>query len=142
MIGVVPQHHQARCGASNGFDIGARRTRATAVVFVLLVLAGCDKPSGAPNPVSPTAPSFPSASVSEAVLVGAGDISMCGQPGAAATAALLDTIPGTVFTAGDNAYMSGTVADYNCYDRTWGRHRSRTYPAPGNHEYESAGATP
>src|SRR5206468_12394081 len=27
-----------------------------------------------------------------------------------------------------------------CYDPTWGRHRSRTRPAPGNHEYLTPGA--
>ena len=29
----------------------------------------------------------------------------------------------------------------NCYDPTWGRHKSRTRPAPGNHEYLTSGAT-
>src|SRR5205085_8147163 len=29
-----------------------------------------------------------------------------------------------------------------CYDPFWGRFKSRTYPAPGNHEYESPGAQP
>src|ERR1051325_3761810 len=78
-----------------------------------------------------------------AVLVGAGDIALCGTPGAEATAKLLDNISGTVFAAGDNAYMSGTEAEYKtCYDPTWGRHRSRTRPTPGNHEYRSAGAAP
>ena len=33
-------------------------------------------------------------------LVGAGNIAKCGQVGAAATALLLDSIPGTVFAAG------------------------------------------
>jgi hypothetical protein len=52
------------------------------------------------------------------------------------TALLLDTIPGTVFTAGDNAYPSGSDDDFaNCYDPTWGRHKARTRPATGNHEY-------
>jgi len=69
------------------------------------------------------------------MLVGAGDIADCG-PGAALTAALLDRLDGTVFTAGDNAYPAGARADYqNCYEPTWGRHRSRTRPAPGNHDY-------
>jgi hypothetical protein len=55
---------------------------------------------------------------------------------------LLDSIPGTVFTAGDNAYEDGTAADYsNCYAPSWGRHKSRTRPAPGNHEYSTPGAT-
>lgn len=114
-------------------------TLAAAIVLVLTATlnGGCDKPSSTQTAVSPTAPSFPGASISEAVLVGAGDISMCGQPGAEATAKLLDDIPGTVFASGDNAYMKGSVADFQCYDRTWGRHKSRTYASPGNHEYES-----
>ena len=28
-----------------------------------------------------------------------------------------------------------------CYEPTWGRHRDRTRPTPGNHEYETAGAS-
>ena len=77
------------------------------------------------------------------VLVGAGDIADCGSSGAEATAALLDAIPGTVFTAGDNAYSSGTASEYaNCYDPTWGRHKARTRPAPGNHEYNTGDAAP
>ena len=42
------------------------------------------------------------------VLVGAGDISTCHNDGDDATAKLLEDIPGTVFTTGDNAYPSGT----------------------------------
>jgi hypothetical protein len=78
-----------------------------------------------------------------AVLVGAGDIGYCGSKGLELTARLLDTLPGTVFTAGDNAYPRGSAEDFaNCYAPTWGRHRSRTRPSPGNHDYESAGAAP
>jgi hypothetical protein len=70
------------------------------------------------------------------VLVGAGDIAECGSTGAVATALLLDAIPGTVFTLGDNAYPSGTDANYaDCYHPTWGRHKARTKPSAGNHEY-------
>jgi Big-like domain-containing protein/calcineurin-like phosphoesterase family protein len=75
------------------------------------------------------------------VLVGAGDIASCPDTGAAATAALLDTIAGVVFTAGDNAYPSGAPSDYaNCYAPTWGRQKARTLPTPGNHEYETSQA--
>jgi hypothetical protein len=74
-------------------------------------------------------------------LVGAGDIGSCGSSGAEATARLLDRIPGSIFTAGDNAYMRGRLEDFrNCYEPTWGRHRGRTHPVPGNHEYESGGS--
>ena len=74
-------------------------------------------------------------------LVGAGDIGFCGLIGDRATAMLLDQIPGTVFTAGDNAYPDGTLDDYNkCYEPTWGRHKSRTRPSAGNHEYRDGHA--
>src|SRR5439155_1130250 len=33
----------------------------------------------------------------------------------------------------------GTATNYaNCYAPTWGRHKSRTYPALGNHDYDSS----
>jgi hypothetical protein len=81
------------------------------------------------------------ASAASVVLVGAGDISTCGNSNDEATAKLLDSISGTVFTAGDNVYSSGTYTQYtNCYHPTWGRHKSRTKPVPGNHEYNTSGA--
>ena len=91
------------------------------------------------------------------ILVGAGDIAECYEgtippslevaraqamtSPAAATAALLDRIPGTVVALGDNAYETGSPFDYAaCYEPTWGRHRERTAPATGNHEYLTPGA--
>lgn len=82
------------------------------------------------------------ASAGDAVLVGAGDIGLCGSPGSAITAGLLDGISGTVFTAGDNTEDQGTEAEFtDCYDPSWGRHKSRTRPAPGNHDYDTPGAS-
>jgi Big-like domain-containing protein/calcineurin-like phosphoesterase family protein len=75
------------------------------------------------------------------VLVGAGDIAVCGSTNDDATSNLLVGISGTVFTLGDNAYPSGSSSDYaNCYDGSWGRVKSRTMPTPGNHEYQTSGA--
>jgi hypothetical protein len=75
------------------------------------------------------------------VLVGAGDIAHCRSTGDEATAALLDSISGTVFTTGDNAYPSGTARQFaRCYGPSWGRHKARTRPSPGNHEYRTAAA--
>src|SRR6266498_2341291 len=72
------------------------------------------------------------------VFVGAGDIGDCTRTGDDQTANLLDGIPGTVFALGDNAYPSGSSSDFtNCYDPTWGRHKARTRPVPGNHEYDT-----
>src|SRR5262245_18718675 len=93
------------------------------------------------TPTGPTSSTQNLDPVASAVFVGAGDIADCGQPGAEATARLLDEIAGTVFSAGDNAYFQGTREDYErCYESTWGRHKGRPRPMPGNHEYETPGA--
>ncbi len=85
----------------------------------------------------------PASTAPPAVLVGAGDIADCASDGDEATAALLDAIPGTVFTLGDNVYENGTASEFaSCYDPSWGRPsvRERTRPAPGNHDYNTQGA--
>ena len=91
-------------------------------------------------------PSLPSSpQTQDPVLVGAGDIADCRSGAllnAQATANLLDSITGTVFTAGDDAYPDGSDGNFaECYDLTWGRHRARTMPAVGNHEYNALDAT-
>ncbi len=80
----------------------------------------------------------------DVVFVGAGDIANCNLlAGARATAALLDGIEGTVFTLGDHAYLTGTASEFRrCYDPTWGRHKARTRPTPGNHDYLTARGSP
>ncbi|MEV6636230.1 DNRLRE domain-containing protein [Actinoplanes sp. NPDC051470] len=96
--------------------------------------------SGATGPqlVVTTGATEPSA---DPVLVGAGDIADSGS-GDSATATLLDGIDGTVFTTGDNVYENGTASEFSSYYApTWGRHLSRTYPSPGNHDYNTSGAT-
>jgi hypothetical protein len=46
-----------------------------------------------------------------------------------------------VFTAGDNAYENGSASDFaDCYDPTWGRHKARTRPAAGNHDWQTQNA--
>lgn len=87
-------------------------------------------------------PAASAVAASDPVLVGAGDIASCSSPGDSATAKLVAGIPGTVFTAGDNAYESGTTAQFgSCYGPTWGAFKSRTRPSAGNHDYLTAGAS-
>jgi hypothetical protein len=75
------------------------------------------------------------------VLLAAGDIAMCTNPGREQTAALLDQHEGLILALGDLAYKNGSAEDFaNCYDPTWGRHKARTRPVPGNHEYDTPGA--
>jgi hypothetical protein len=74
-------------------------------------------------------------------ILAAGDIVDCPNlSGSEATAKLLDNIPGTVLTVGDLAYPDGSDENFRCYDKTWGRHKARTRPAPGNHEYHTPNA--
>jgi hypothetical protein len=81
------------------------------------------------------------APAADPVLVGAGDISKCGTDYDELTAELLDNIDGTVATFGDDAYSQGTLKQFtDCYGPTWGRHKDRTFPSPGNHEYYTSGA--
>jgi hypothetical protein len=75
------------------------------------------------------------------VVLAAGDVASCDSNGDEQTAALLDAHPGTVLVLGDSAYESGTLAEFQtCYHPTWGRHKNRTRPTPGNHEYLTPGA--
>ena len=79
---------------------------------------------------------------SDPVFVGAGDISNCSRTQDEETAKLLDNISGTVFTLGDNVYPDGTASQFSdCYGPTWGRHKNRTRPSPGNHDYHTSGAS-
>ena len=81
------------------------------------------------------------AAAADPVLVGAGDIASCAYATDSETAALVEAIPGRVFTAGDLAYPRGTRAQFrDCYGPSWGRFRARTSPAVGNHEYGTPGA--
>ena len=110
------------------------------------LLTGC----GGSTPVSPTSPTPPESSVSasgsapavvteaapDEVFVGAGDIAKCGMGDPEATARLLDRIPGTVFTLGDNVQDTGSAEEYEkCFEPAWGRHRSRMLPTLGNHDF-------
>ena len=111
------------------------------MVFAALVAAGCK--SSEHQALAQPAVTTTQTSTDTVVLVGAGDIAECDSNGDEQTAALLDKIPGTVFTAGDNAYHDGTASEFNsCYAPSWGRFLSRTRPAPGNHDYRSSKASP
>src|SRR5688500_2837339 len=93
-----------------------------------------------PSPPPPPAPAPAGPPAGPPVLLGAGDIAPCDAPGPVDTARLLDRIGGTVFTLGDHTYPTTTREHLvNCYDPTWGRHRLRTRPTLGNHEYENHG---
>ena len=76
------------------------------------------------------------------VVLAAGDIGSCDPAaGTDALARMLDQLPGTILALGDIAYPDGGFASYrDCYHPSWGRHRARTRPVPGNHDYETPDA--
>lgn len=91
----------------------------------------------APGPAAPTPTPAP-------VLVAAGDIAC--KPGQASTAAqcqmeataqVVESLrPAVVAPLGDLQYERGEASGFaQSYDRSWGRFKSITRPAPGNHEY-------
>lgn len=118
-----------------------------ALLLTLSALAGCASLSGSGGMVS-AAPSIQGNGVT---VFAAGDIADCrksrpADSGAARTAALITAgiaaDPAAVVLAlGDTTYPVGLPAEFSdCYAPTWGQFKSRTLPAPGNHEYYTAGA--
>jgi hypothetical protein len=106
------------------------------IVFAVLLAISCSGerllPVTGPGPI-----------VQTTVLLAAGDIGVCGSRGAAETGEMLDALEGTILALGDIAYPHGTAYDFiNCYEPVWGRHKSRTRPTTGNHEYETGAAQP
>ncbi len=108
--------------------------RMATTLLLCLVVSGCARPKDHADTAQLAADSAP-------VLVGAGDVADCRTDGAYFTALLLDSIRGTVFVAGDVGYATKKNPNplVTCYEATWGRHRARTRPAPGNHDYSDGG---
>ena len=97
------------------------------------------KPTFAAPTSSYSIDSFQAGITATVTVAAAGDIcgSACNQ-----TRPLVENMnPTAVITAGDNAYESGTLSEYNNnYNPQWGVFKSKTYPTPGNHEYNTSAA--
>ena len=102
--------------------------------------AGATSPGAVPKPGQ-----------GDVTIVAAGDIacdpaSNVGAPQACDQAATANEIgrlaPTAVLTLGDDQYQNGTPTAFNSvFAATWGKYRSIMYPAIGNHEYLTSGAT-
>jgi hypothetical protein len=124
-----------------GASVLLRRSRFfTLCVITVLMSMSCGQGQFGTGPTpGPT----PGPIVRSTVLLAAGDVGFCGSQGAVDTGEMLDSQEGTILAVGDLAYPHGSIQDYTmCYDPVWGRHKIRTKPSPGNHEYESPGAQP
>jgi hypothetical protein len=129
------------------------------VLFASLayLMMGCSRDKS-PTPIPPGPPPQELAiSGAQAVIIGAGDIAVCGTGGDEATGKLVDSvlaadsvarIETSVFTLGDNAYPSGSSGvDHDfprCFSPSWGSKRimNAIHTAPGNHDYDSGSGAP
>src|SRR3954454_16573733 len=88
----------------------------------------------------------PRAAPADPVVAAAGDIACgTGSSGNCAQQATADVVasiqPDAVVLLGDDQYENGTLSDFGAYfNPTWGVWKSIMHPAPGNHEYNTAGA--
>lgn len=126
------------------------RTHSFFVLMLLAILACQDEPTSPNRPPSAPSPTavLPAAAADSVILMVAGDmhanctlrdgVVRLGPKGrrALATAAIIRRYPqALVIPLGDNAGYHATSWDYNeCYERTWGAFKSRTYATIGNHE--------
>ncbi|MGZ4147413.1 MAG: metallophosphoesterase family protein [Actinomycetota bacterium] len=80
---------------------------------------------------------------SSVTIAAAGDISRASLGGPPQqTANLISSLnPSAVFALGDTQYPDGSLSDFQSYyDKSWGAFKNKTYPIPGNHEYQTPGA--
>jgi hypothetical protein len=120
-----------------------RRTSAGLFMLMWIGIAGCVNPPSLSEMPSQSGagPSFSPSGDAQLTVIAAGDIAACDSGGDEATAALLDELDGTVLALGDTVYEDGLTREFgHCYEPSWGRHRDRTRPVVGNHEYGTAGA--
>lgn len=101
-------------------------------------LAASTDPSALPSAIAVRA--------DELVLVGAGDIASCSTKADEATGVQVERVLAAsanawAFTTGDNVYPNGTMEEFRrCYEPAWGRFKSRTLPAVGNHDWRTPNA--
>lgn len=109
-------------------------------VAIIVIIAGCvalltQRKDSMPTPTTEK-------TTAQLTVLAAGDISSCQNDNDEETAKILDQYrDATILTLGDNAYDSGKISEYlECYEPTRGRHKDRTYPVIGNHDYGVPGA--
>lgn len=115
-----------------------------------LSFTGCKPPERTTPPPAHAAASQVALS-GASILIGAGDIGVCGSRGDEQTAMMVDSVltadsvarvESVVFTLGDNAYPAGLDRDFvRCFTPSWGDPKKSLMklirPSIGNHDYQS-----
>lgn len=116
-------------------------------VYTIIAFDGTGNRSPRATPLRVTMSGFDPSS--DATVFAAGDIA-CASRTPTATSCwqeptsdiLMEGDADGVLAAGDLQYEDGTLAAFNrSFDPTWGRVKPSIYPAPGNHEYSTPGAS-
>lgn len=132
-------------------EVKSGRSRSLWLVALSVFGFGCYAQNGSTPPPA-DAPAKEVALAGAAVMIGAGDIGVCGTRGDEATGRMVDSVlkadsvekvETVVITMGDNAYPSGAEgANYifeRCFAPSWGSKRimNAIRPSPGNHDFEN-----
>ncbi|HTD84799.1 MAG TPA: metallophosphoesterase [Gemmatimonadaceae bacterium] len=164
MLGWISESRQeSQCavheqeGTAHRDDVRIRiLTSRPRLLVICLLIAACSSDRN-PSPTKEGRPQQEIVLPGSPILIGAGDIAVCGTPGDEATGALVDSllradsasgVQSVVATFGDNAYPSGqqgVTDDFpRCFTPSWGRPRIMNviHTAPGNHDYDSGSGDP
>jgi hypothetical protein len=105
-----------------------------------------------PSPIPSLSLSPSSSSSGDPMIAAAGDIACPATWGGATSTdcrqsftaqQIIASNPTAVLTLGDNQYEDGSLSEFlsaGAFDATWGQFKTKTFPAPGNHEYHTADA--
>ena len=120
-------------------------------VVVTLQVAGSDATTTTAAPITTTTTAPPPPTVTGVTIAAVGDAAC--TPGSATTASTCrqlqvagqlaaDASVTEVLALGDLQYENGELAGFQTsYDASYGQVKAKTRPVPGNHEYNTAGAT-
>ena len=110
-----------------------------AALLIAKVFLGPTTPHGS---VLPSGSSTESGAGSAETLLAVGDIGSCEGTFDADVAQLAASLPGEIALLGDLAYPDGSAEDFaRCFAPDWSPLRARLHPVPGNHEYNTPGAS-
>jgi hypothetical protein len=125
--GRVRVTRRGQRGQSHSWEVWMRRDGASGDRWRLWTVKPTRRPRARP--------------ASDPVVVAAGDIAVAGGQQRRTSDRALGLDPDAVLLLGGNQYPDGELRRYRrFYGPTWGRLKARTRPAPGNHEYQTAGA--
>ncbi len=128
-------------------SVSARSTRRRAAVGMVTALVAVTAAVGAGRPSDAAAAADPVVFAAGDIACSSNDPNYNGGVGTATNCRQRHTshmILGAdhVFVLGDKQYWRATLNQYQTvYESTWGRKKSVTFPAPGDHEYQTPGAT-